>query len=272
MARSEPNRERDDYPELVRPTGRLQHMGTVAPDRQDFMEDHRITYRFTFEDGSQETFNLELDGSTLELKNEPSNLPDWTRLEFHQCSNCPLKVEESPHCPAAAQLVELLAGFGRVLSYEKMKVEVETDERTVAIDSTAQQGVSSLMGLIMATSGCPVTASFRPMARFHLPGASLLETVYRATSMYLLAQYLRKIGDETADLELDGLAKIYDEVRTVNSSFADRLRGASEEDSAINAIVMLDMFAMSLPWAIEESLEDLRNVFTPYLEREEPAD
>ena len=126
------------------------------------------------------------------------------------------------------------------------------------------------MGLIMATSGCPHTSFFKPMARFHLPLASADETIYRATSMYLLAQYfLRKQGQET-DLELEGLAKIYHNIQLINKALAERLRAITDKDSAINALILLDIFAQTLPYAIEDSLEEVRYLFTPYLIQGKP--
>ncbi len=84
------------------------------------------------EDGSQEVFELTLDVGTLELKNAtPAELPPWTELGFHQCPNCPLRPETAPHCPAAANLVNVTRGFARVLSHEKVHVEVVTADRTI---------------------------------------------------------------------------------------------------------------------------------------------
>ena len=77
------------------------------------------------------------------------------------------------------------------------------------------------------------------MARFDLPLASDEETVYRATSMYLLAQFfLKKEGSQT-DLELDGLARIYENLQIINVAIAERLRAATTTDSSVNAIVVL---------------------------------
>jgi hypothetical protein len=42
------------------------------------------------------------------------------------------------------------------------------------------------------------------------------------------------------------------------------LRAATEKDSSLNAIVMLDMFAKSISYAIEESLEQIRHLFSPF--------
>ena len=62
--------------------------------------------------------------------------------------------------------------FTNLVSYDQLRVVVETEERAVSANLSAQQGLASLIGLIMASSGCPRTAVFRPMARFHLPFSS----------------------------------------------------------------------------------------------------
>jgi hypothetical protein len=232
------------------------------------MDHITISYCFQLSDGTRETMDLKLDQTTLEIMNKvPDELPAWTDLGFHQCPNCQFSPQDRASCPAAANLVNLVRGFAKVLSHDWITTEVTTAERTFVQEAPAQRSVSSLMGLIMAASGCPRTAYFRPMARFHIPWASQEETLYRATSMYLLAQYLRKLEGLSSGLELDGLTKIYQDVRTVNRSFADRLRAASELDSAINALVVLDTHAMTLPWSIDGALAELRPGFAPYLSR-----
>ena len=229
------------------------------------MENATIQYRFTLADGSQMVYDLELDGQNFELVgNIPETLPSWTNLDFHECPHCPLPIDTHPHCPLAVRLVSIVEPFDRLLSYDKIRVDVVTEERSISQDTTAEQGISSLMGLVIAASGCPHTAFFKPMARFHLPLASEPETTYRAASMYLLAQYFLKKEGQDADLELKGLKKIYDNIQIVNASTAKRLRAATEKDSSLNAIVMLDMFAKSISYAIEESLEQIRHLFSPF--------
>jgi hypothetical protein len=231
------------------------------------MADFTIRYQFTLEDGSEETFELVLDPKTLELSASGSaDLPAWTELGFRQCPHCPLQSVTTPHCPAAANLVGLVRGFARVLSHQHVRVKVRTEERTTILDTSAQQAVSSLMGLIMAVSGCPYTAFFRPMARFHLPGAVTEETMYRAASMHMLAQYYVRLAGGEPDLAFADLVKRYEGVQEVNRAFVDRLRAAAQSDSTINALVVLDGWALTMPWAVEESLEALRHLFEPYLE------
>ena len=74
-----------------------------------------------------------------------------------------------------------------LVSFDTVGVTVVQAERTVHAETTAQQAMSSVLGLIMATAGCPWTDRLRPMARFHLPFASEVETLYRSVSMFLLS-------------------------------------------------------------------------------------
>ena len=223
-----------------------------------------IEYRFDLDDGQCETFKAVLDSETLLILPPFTELfPSWCALEFNQCPNCPLT--EAPQCPAAVNMVGLVERFDQLLSHDRTTVRVTMAERTICSHTSIQRGICSLMGLLMATSSCPLTAFFKPMARFHLPFASMEETIWRATSIYLMAQYFYDKSGNTPDLSFDGLSTIYRQIQIVNSSFAKRLRYACSYDSMINAIVLLDMFAKSMPDAIETSLEQLRDLFTPYL-------
>lgn len=121
------------------------------------------------------------------------------------------------------------------------------------------------MGLVIASSGCPHTAFFKPMARFHLSLSNGEETAYRVTSMYLLSQYFMKKEGKQADFSLQGLTQLYENVQQVNCAIAERLRAASEADSVLNAIVILDTYAQTVPYMIEDSLDNIRYLFFPYL-------
>ena len=146
-------------------------------------------------------------------------------------------------------------------------MEVTTPARRVLAETTAQAAVGSLMGLLMATSGCPHTAVFRPMARFHLPLADEGETLYRAAAAYMLAQYFAAVEGRPVDLSLAGLAEVYRNVEAVNAAIAARLRAASEADSAPNALILLDMYAKALPMVLDDGLAELRPLFAPLLDR-----
>jgi hypothetical protein len=175
-------------------------------------------------------------------------------------------VRTHPHCPLAARLVNIVDRFDGLLSYEEVHLEVITKERRISSVTTAQRGIGSLIGLIIATSGCPHTAVFKPMARFHLPFAGRDETIYRATSMYLLAQYFLKKENREADFTLEGLQRIYRNMEIVNSAIIERLRSATETDSMVNAVAVLDIYAKTVDIMIKQSLQNVRHLFDPFFE------
>ncbi len=63
----------------------------------------------------------------------------------------------------------------------------------------------------------------RPMVFTHLPFSSLEETLFRAISMYLLAQYFRDQQGQPPDWKLENFTKIYEDIAQVNQSFTKRL-------------------------------------------------
>ena len=191
--------------------------------------------------------------------------PAWTALTFNQCSGCPFNAVETPHCPAALQMAPLIDGFTDLVSYDKVRVSVESEERQVVATLPAQQALASLMGLIMASSGCPNTAVFRPMARFHLPFSSESETAYRVASMYLLAQHYAAREGKAADVALNDLERVYRGVHSVNRGMAQRLRAASRQDAIVNAVVLLDVYSSLVPAAIHDILDEVKPAFTALL-------
>lgn len=230
------------------------------------MEKFAIQYVFRLSDGRTETIDLCIDARRLELIRQTSNPPpSWTKLTFKQCPHCPLDAAAHSHCPAALSLSDIVSRFGSVISHDKVELTVITPGRRVSGQTTAQKGIGSLIGLIFPVSGCPHTAFFRPMARFHLPLATEAETIFRATSMYLLAQYFIRKSGGTDDDELEGLKKIYENMHIINIHMAERIRKASVMDSSINAIIVLDVFTHVLPFAIEDQLDDIRHLFAPFL-------
>lgn len=231
------------------------------------MQPVQIEYRFALPGQEATRFVLAFDGATmvpLTPLREPS--PFWARLDFHRCPHCPLPADQSPDCPAAARLADLLEWCGELVSHESLRLTVVTPERTTVAETTAQRAVSSLMGLIMATSGCPHCEFLRPMARFHLPLSSESETIYRAASMYLLAQYFVERRGRPADLELQGLQRHYADLHGVNVALCGRMRAAVTHDSSVNAVIVLDCFARALPATIDDALSGLEPLFRGYLD------
>lgn len=236
------------------------------------MEPIRITYRIRLNDKVTEVFDFDLDGETFELQSTPvENPPKWTELGFKQCSHCPLDAEQHPHCPMALQLHKVVERFHNTRSIDEVQLEVITEERTVVQTTALQRVLSSMLGLIFPTCGCPKTDYMRPMARFHLPLANEEETVFRVAGMYLLAQYFLTNNGKKGQFAFDGLIKIYEDFHILNKAIASRLQFATDSDSSKNAITLLDMYSSLVPMLLEDQLAEIRGVFKAYLPDDEPV-
>jgi hypothetical protein len=227
----------------------------------------RYRYKFQFEDGTEKDFELVLDEATLELiREDPDPKPEWTRLKYSQCDNCPLP-DTVEYCPVAVSLAGLVESFYDAASYQAATVTVETSQRTYFRKTTLQKGLSGIIGIYMSTSNCPVTSKLRPMTRFHLPFANSIETFFRSVSSYLTAQFLLMRRGEKPDWELEGLREIYKEVNTVNKGMTARLHRATEKDANINAVVILHSFGDGITYFIENGLADLEPMFDVFLKK-----
>jgi hypothetical protein len=231
----------------------------------------RIRYRFDLPDGAQTTLDFSFDSTDFRLSNAvPAEAPFWTELKFNRCANCPLNELEHAHCPAALQMASTLEPLKALVSFDTVGVTVQQAERTIYAQTSAQQAMSSVLGLIMATAGCPWTDHLRPMARFHLPFASEEETVYRSICMYLLARELT--GAEAPDgfeapERFAALEDLYQNLHVVNRDMSRRLGAATRTDPARNAMALLDSYTTLLPAALERSFEDLKPLFRAWRTR-----
>jgi uncharacterized protein DUF6901 len=228
-----------------------------------------LTYCYQFRLPEKEPVRIDLrinKQTTSLICAAVTHLPNWVDLAYQQCPNCPLKAEESPHCPVARNLIPLIDVCSAMASYQELDVRIKTPDRVIAAKTTAQRAVSSVLGLVMATSDCPHTGYLKPMARFHLPLASEEESIYRTTSMFLLAQYFRSRQGLAHRYDLSGLMDIYANLKIVNKSMAQRLRGAIEQDAAVNAVILLDLLTQTVTWSIEDGLEEIADLFSSYIE------
>ncbi len=223
-------------------------------------------YAFTLPQNQVKEFQVELDPDLNLIKSHHESYPDWTKLTHHQCDNCPLKPEEHPYCPAAVGLVDVIAAFQTSTSFEEVDVQVESKGRTYVKHTSLQKGLSSLIGIYLATSGCPILEKLKPMVQFHLPFATPDETMYRAISMYLVAQYFVHKQGKVPDWELAHLTELYQEIHQVNRGLAKRLRELQQGDANVNALVILDCFAEVTQFSLSKNkLDEIKRIFQVYL-------
>ncbi len=224
----------------------------------------QFRYEFFFGDGSKREFRIELDPVDLHLLTTPrSEYPDWTLLSFNKCGNCPLS-DEVPRCPIAVNLIDLVEEFGALKSFEPVRVVVHAAARDYVKETTLQKGLSSMMGIYMSTSGCPILDRLRPNVRFHLPFASGLETFVRSISMHLLASFFAGRRGETMEPNLVALLELYREVTKVNKGMSARLIAATQSDANVNALVILHTFGDGLQYYVDSSLNELEGDYQLY--------
>lgn len=257
------------------PAGRIHAAGEaeyaggfhLTTDASRPMDTTDITYRIKLDNNRVETFTFRLDGETFDLAPaDTANAPEWTRLEYNQCSHCPLAKEEHSHCPLALRLHGIVERFHDTRSIDEVEVEVITGDRRSIQKTALQKAIASMLELIYPVSGCPKTAFMKPLARFHLPLCTEEETVFHTTGMYLLAQYFlsRRPGNK-GRIEFDGLTHIYNDLHTLNIAVARRLQSATQSDSVKNAITLVDMYSTLVPLLLEDELAELRSFFKAYL-------
>lgn len=188
--------------------------------------------------------------------------PDWTRLEHEQCACCPLQAKNCSHCPAAIRMYEVLEKFKDYVSIQQVQLTVKTQRRTFIQNCDLQSSLNSMLGLLMATSGCPVVGQLRSMATFHIPFCSIEETLFRSVGAYLTKQYFAQQEGKVPDWQLTGLKQFYDELEQLNQAFAERIRSIERSDAISNAMVIFFSTSIIVASALEENLEEYKAYFT----------
>jgi hypothetical protein len=188
---------------------------------------------------------------------------DWTVLGFKQCTNCPLSKDQFRHCPVAVDLQNIISDFSAIVSFETATVVVSTPNREIRKECDVQTGLNSMMGLVMATSGCPILAHLKNLANFHLPFSTYEDTLFRTVGGYLIKQYFINKRGGKPDLELKGLDQFYRDLGTVNSCFVERINAAVKEDASANAVVLYWSISSIVNASLDDQLNNEKKLFAP---------
>lgn len=189
---------------------------------------------------------------------------EWARLENHQCPNCPYNSQETPYCPVALSVSQVLFAVDDGDSTEVVRCEVITPEREYASDVPYQKAISSLIGLQMASSGCGHFDFLRPMARMHLPFATLEETIVRNSAYFLFGGLFSNPEASIRD-RLDELAERFQELEVVNRALISRVRSTLKRgDIHRNAIIVLSSFSQVLSMEEQRGMALVKKLFREY--------
>ncbi|MDA8792000.1 hypothetical protein N9N67_02070 [Bacteriovoracaceae bacterium] len=223
-----------------------------------------IKYYIVTEDQQNLEYEIQLDPMNSIMKRTSSIPPmPWTNLENCKCESCPLNVKKHKQCPVAVNLSDFIETFKNQKSFSKVSTKVVTGQRTYLKESDLQTTLKSIFGLIMATSGCPILDPLRPMAKFHLPFATIEETMMRSISMFLLRKYMED-ENENVQLNLDQLNEEYRKIAHVNQWIAKRLNTITrteEGEADKNAISQLNNYTQFLAIEIECNLDSIKKIF-----------
>jgi hypothetical protein len=215
-----------------------------------------IEYRVTLDDNHQFSYRIELDRAYPVAAVQAA--PAWTRLGHQQCSNCPLSKDNFSHCPAAVDLHRVIEDFQGLPAFKKASVWVRTPEREYTKLVSLEEALRSLLGVIMATSACPILGKLRPMAHNHLPFASNQEFTLRTVSLYLSRQYFNFREGRHADWELKGLVRMFQQLQLVNQAFWQRIHDTCEGDSNLKAFLTFFSMSSSMSYSLETQLQKIR--------------
>lgn len=213
-----------------------------------------VTYEYRFADGREERCDLRF---TKDMCLDWGREEPWAALSFHRCEHCPLG--EAGYCPFAKALAPVIDRFADDVSYNPVTVTVHLGNKIVQADRALQHGLSPMVGLIGATSGCPHLAFFRPMARTHLPFSDEQDTLFRLISSHMLGRYFAQgRGASSLSLDFPDLAQSCANAAKVNRFMAERIRAMGKQgDAVINALITLDSGMQIIPYVLDDELEDL---------------
>ncbi len=222
-----------------------------------------ISYLFDFENNNVKTFEALLSASTLSLVlPESYEIPSWAHA--FRCSQYSPEIADSHCCSICINISHLIEEFKTFDSVTPCTITVRTKERNYTLKSNVQRGLSSILGLYMATSDCPFLSFLRPMARFHLPFASTEETIFRSAGSYLIGQYFKAKKNNRADFELGQLPATYSKVSRINRDIIRHLRNNYyTHDAYANALAILDNFAQMISAFLPEELDE----FAPFYDQ-----
>lgn len=218
-----------------------------------------MRYSFKLDNHKQVVFDVAT--GPVELERGESH-PDWAKLSFEQCSCCPLKESNCKYCPTATRMNEVMEAFADRESTEMVEVTVKTVERSYFDRCDLQVGINSLLGLMMATSGCPVLNKLGAMASFHIPFCTSEETLQRSVGSYLIKQYFKQLNGEAPDWELKELKELYDVLEGLNRDFSRRIKKSVTSDAVTNAVIMFFATSIMLASSLDQQLAKHQNYLT----------
>lgn len=228
------------------------------------MPELTVTYRFSDDVKCLADYTAKVDPLTCSLAAlKDFDAPQWTSTRFYRCKAC--VATKATHCPAAMTLAHLSQAFQDMpqTNGTKLNIDVITPERTYSKRTTFEAGFVSLIGFALTFSGCPAFKPFQPMGYFHLPFASLEETLMHATSAHFMRHYFNHQENEISFPKDGGLADmvaLYGAIEETNKHLIERLRKAGQTHGQV-PLTILQFLSQSAHASFSDGMADLKPYF-----------
>lgn len=216
-----------------------------------------IQYTLSFDTQESVMFSVDTERRCAGDRGTPRQPPFWTELGHHRCPNCPIAAQTQTHCPAALDIEHIVERCAHVDSHAPVDVQVQIAERQHRQRTDVQSALRSLLGLVLATGGCPILSQLKGPGRLHMPFATVEETLLRMVGAYWVGQYIKAHRGQKVDFSLDRLSQLYHDVQIVNQHLKKRLDDAARRDANANAVVSLMSVAMLVSFSLDQQLIEL---------------
>jgi hypothetical protein len=230
----------------------------VVQDTQAF---ETIEYRYIFDNDETVDYTLHFEKDRWRLMLDDVESPEWTRLEHNQCGHCPLSPKDHEYCPAAKNLSLIGNVWDDKKSFDNAVLEVRQHFRVISGHVSIQVALSSLVGLLLATSDCPYLSFFRPLARFHQPLGNPEDAGMRVLMAYLA--YIGMTGGSSSEIR-QAIEAVYNNIDKVNKYLAGRITHSAGDNASVQAIVQLDCLSKLIRLSIDDSIEQFEKLFSYY--------
>jgi len=217
-----------------------------------------VKYDFSFDDNKDLSYTVDVDRPGMRNELKKSNTPEWVLLSHCKCSNCPLSEEDSPVCPAAFDIQDVIEDFQSKPASQKVNINVIASDRSYSKRTNVEEGLRSLMGLVLATSQCPILGQLKPMAMHHMPFSSSNEFILRSVSVYLMQQYFEYRAEKTPDWDLKGLISRNKQLQLVNQALWQRIHLDNHNDSNLKTLLSFFSMSSSVSVSLETQLQKLK--------------
>lgn len=145
-----------------------------------------IEYRITLDDQHQLNYRTSWSGTTTRRR-LPQRRAGRAWNTIAAATACSI-ANATAIVRAAVDPYKVIEDFRNLPAFRKAGICVRTPSASTPAQAGLEEGLRALIGLIMASSACPLLAPLRPMAQ-HLPFASNQEFVLVVVPPYLMRQY-----------------------------------------------------------------------------------